>query len=188
MTSTPNQDEKRARLPRVGRYTVLFMVATGAVGMLLHNSRTYSRRIRDSIVFSIIGSYPIALRLIRNYHVSGGGTDRKMVFHPVTLAHIQVALWTISTWILPARIPGITGGLVLLMAVSGLLFLNFTRLRKEGSLNGVGKNERYSGRLSFLLFITMGPFSAVAVVIALFSLAGKENQYKMTEPEHISSK
>ena len=42
--------------------------------------------------------------------------------------------------------------------------------------------------LSFLLFIIMGPFSAVAVVIALFSLAGKENQNKMTEPAHISSK
>lgn len=40
--------------------------------------------------------------------------------------------------------------------------------------------------LSFLLFIIMGPFSAVAVVIALFSLAGKENQNKMVEPASIS--
>lgn len=36
--------------------------------------------------------------------------------------------------------------------------------------------------LSFILFIVMGPFSAVAVVVALFSLAGKENQSKMVEP------
>ncbi len=40
--------------------------------------------------------------------------------------------------------------------------------------------------LSFLLFIIMGPFSAVAVVIALFSLAGKENQGKMVEPASVS--
>ena len=40
--------------------------------------------------------------------------------------------------------------------------------------------------LSFLLFIIMGPFSAVAVVIALFSLAGKESQNKMVEPVSIS--
>ncbi len=40
--------------------------------------------------------------------------------------------------------------------------------------------------LSFLLFIVMGPFSAVVVVIALFSLAGKENQSKMVEPASIT--
>ncbi len=36
--------------------------------------------------------------------------------------------------------------------------------------------------LSFLLFLVMGPFSAIAVLIGLFSLASEENRQKMTEP------
>ena len=37
--------------------------------------------------------------------------------------------------------------------------------------------------LSFLLFLVMGPFSAVAVIIALFSLAGEEQRQGMSEPD-----
>ena len=39
--------------------------------------------------------------------------------------------------------------------------------------------------VSLLLFLLMGPFSAVAVVIGLFSLASEENRKKMTEPASI---
>ncbi|HEB50164.1 MAG TPA: hypothetical protein ENI89_06105 [Desulfobulbus sp.] len=39
--------------------------------------------------------------------------------------------------------------------------------------------------LSFLLFIIMGPFSAIAVVIGLCSLASEENRNRMIEPEGI---
>ncbi len=39
--------------------------------------------------------------------------------------------------------------------------------------------------LSFLLFIIMGPFSAIAVVIGLCSLAGEENRSRMIEPESV---
>ncbi len=39
--------------------------------------------------------------------------------------------------------------------------------------------------LLFLLFIVMGPFSAIAVVIGLCSLANEENRNRMIEPESI---
>ena len=39
--------------------------------------------------------------------------------------------------------------------------------------------------LSFLLFVIMGPFSAIAVVIGLCSLASDENRNRMVEPESI---
>ena len=39
--------------------------------------------------------------------------------------------------------------------------------------------------LSFLLFLLMGPFSAVAVIIGLCSLANKENRDKMIEPASL---
>jgi len=36
--------------------------------------------------------------------------------------------------------------------------------------------------VSFLLFIVMGPFSVIAVLYGLWSLASGENREKMTEP------
>lgn len=36
--------------------------------------------------------------------------------------------------------------------------------------------------LSFLLFLVMGPFSVIAVLYGLWSLANSENREKMTEP------
>jgi hypothetical protein len=36
--------------------------------------------------------------------------------------------------------------------------------------------------ISFLLFIVMGPFSVIAVLYGLWSLANGENREKMTEP------
>ena len=39
--------------------------------------------------------------------------------------------------------------------------------------------------VSFLLFLLMGPFSAVAVLIGLCSLASEENRKKMSEPARI---
>lgn len=36
--------------------------------------------------------------------------------------------------------------------------------------------------VSFLLFLVMGPFSVIAVVYGLWSLASEENRQKMIEP------
>ena len=36
---------------------------------------------------------------------------------------------------------------------------------------------------SLVLFLVMGPFSAIAVIPALFSLCSKENRQAMQEPE-----
>ena len=36
--------------------------------------------------------------------------------------------------------------------------------------------------ITFLLFILMGPFSAIAVVYGLWALGSKENREKMVEP------
>lgn len=39
--------------------------------------------------------------------------------------------------------------------------------------------------LTFVLFLLMGPFSAVAVLIGLGSLASEENRERMTEPAQL---
>ena len=39
--------------------------------------------------------------------------------------------------------------------------------------------------VSFLLFLLMGPFSAIAVIIGLCSLASEDNRNKMIEPASV---
>jgi len=52
--------------------------------------------------------------------------------------------------------------------------------RKSASLSGLG--EAFWFCLCLLLFLLLGPFSAVVVIIGLFSLAGEENRSRMAEP------
>ena len=39
--------------------------------------------------------------------------------------------------------------------------------------------------LTFFLFLLMGPFSAIVVLIGLGSLASEKNREQMTEPAHL---
>jgi len=82
-----------------------------------------------------------------------------------------------------------------------------SRTQKEAKMNAVNHNIRNSSRveahlpvlrslanrvsqlsealwlcITFLLFIVMGPFSIIAVVYGLWSLASGENREKMVEP------
>jgi len=66
--------------------------------------------------------------------------------------------------------------------------------KKDGGLSLVNRAVTLSAKLSeffwfclsFLLFIIMGPFSAVAVVIGIWNLAGDENcRQNMVEPANI---
>lgn len=45
-----------------------------------------------------------------------------------------------------------------------------------------GLSEPFWFCVSFLLFLLMGPFSAVAVIVGLCSLASEENRNKMRAP------
>jgi hypothetical protein len=66
--------------------------------------------------------------------------------------------------------------------------------KKDGGLSLINRvaslaavvSESFWFCLSFLLFIVMGPFSAVAVVIGIWNLAGDENcRQNMVEPANI---
>ena len=50
-------------------------------------------------------------------------------------------------------------------------------------LNHIAKTFWFG--LSFLLFLLLGPFSAVIVLIGLGSLASEENRERMTEPARL---
>ena len=45
-----------------------------------------------------------------------------------------------------------------------------------------GLSEPFWFCVSFFLFLLMGPFSAIAVIVGLCSLASEENRNKMREP------
>jgi phosphotransferase system glucose/maltose/N-acetylglucosamine-specific IIC component len=48
-----------------------------------------------------------------------------------------------------------------------------------------GLSEPFWFVVSFLLFLLMGPFSAIAVLIGLCSLASEEHRNKMSEPARV---
>ena len=63
-------------------------------------------------------------------------------------------------------------------------------IKNDGGHSTLGKartllsalSEAFWFCLSLILFLLMGPFSAVAVIIGLCSLASEENRSRMVEP------
>jgi hypothetical protein len=120
----------------LARYVGVALVVTGIIGLLVLARRTYYRRLLDCLVFGILSSLPMAVFVIRNHMVSGGASDMKMGFHPITFKHIGVGLDTVSCWLMPEAIP-FTIRVSSLTAAAGLLafltLLLWSRRRSGGS-------------------------------------------------------
>lgn len=150
------------------RYIGVALIATGFAGLILLNKGKYTKRILDSILFSAISSYPIALWAHRNYQIVGRATDREMIFHPFDLVRIEVGLNTISMFILPPNFSSVAAGIILLSGVLGLLVFNLARLGKRGRKNDIDKPERNSKNISLLLCIFLFFYLAVLIVSMSF--------------------
>jgi hypothetical protein len=60
------------------------------------------------------------------------------------------------------------------------------RFRVRACLSGIARHsEKIWFCVTFLLFLVMGPFSAIAVLGGLFSLAGEEQRAAMSEPPRL---
>ncbi len=113
------------------RYPGIAFVATGIVGLLFLNTKTPRDRIRDACTFLAISSLPTALWMTRNMYVAESLTNRKAAFHPITANKISVGLHTVSTWIVPTKLSGVSAGIIIVAAISGVAILHRILAQRE---------------------------------------------------------
>lgn len=124
-------------LATLTRYPGVALIVAGVVVLLLFDSgEPYRKRLAKAAIFAVISTLPIGLWVLRNLYVGGSAGGRELAFHPITIQHIVSALFNMSAWLVPPRIPGVPGvarhALVLAVVAAGLLLgVVLARQRRE---------------------------------------------------------
>ncbi len=128
------------------RYAGLALVATFLVALVIIH-HTWRRRLISAGIF-LAGFLPWALGwAIRNELVAGNATNRTFVWHPITAANFETALYNISTFLMPVepwrrelfKAPGIF--LVLTVLILGaVLFWAAVKARKQLAASEAAKS------------------------------------------------
>jgi len=84
------------------RYAGIAVLAAGLAALLRYDTR---RRI-SGFVFGVIACAPAALWTLFTTLRTGNPVHRELAFHPVGPADVLAAARTVSTWLLPAVVPG----------------------------------------------------------------------------------
>jgi len=83
------------------RYAGIVYVLTGVLWLALPGRRNLYGKVRDAAVFGAVCIVPMALWMARNLTLSGGATNRALVFHPLTARFLSSAGTALSRWTLP---------------------------------------------------------------------------------------
>ena len=104
------------------RYAGLAFVGAAVLALLLFDKRPLRQRLVNGLLFGLVAGLPLGLWLLRNRLLTGTGTSRQLVFHPIQMGHIQQAVDTFSSWLLlPLRLPGLVKlGLLAMLLLGGL--------------------------------------------------------------------
>jgi 4-amino-4-deoxy-L-arabinose transferase-like glycosyltransferase len=119
------------------RYAGLALTATFVLAlMILH--RTWRRRLNSTGVY-LLGALPWAVGwAIRNEMVGGSVTNRVLVWHPITAANFDAALYNISTFLMPVeawrrelfKAPGVFI-LATVLILGGVLIWSLVKAREQ---------------------------------------------------------
>jgi 4-amino-4-deoxy-L-arabinose transferase-like glycosyltransferase len=126
-----------AALAFLTRYVGVVLVGTGACALLCFDERgerERRRRFADALLFGFTGCLPMLLWMLRNSLLSGDATDRRFVFHPVSLSQLASALSTVSTWLLLGKVRTGVRAAVFLFEIACLLALSVFLWRKQGGM------------------------------------------------------
>jgi len=108
------------------RYVGLTAITTGVIAIFIFGLGKIGRRIKDALIFSFLGIFPILIWYVRNYILTGTTTNRSIAFHPPTSERLLSGLTTINAWMLPGGIPaGIRPIAIVVIVIGGLFLLVF---------------------------------------------------------------
>jgi len=94
-----------ASLAFLSRYAGVALVATGALGVLCFGESGRRNRVKDTLVFTALSSFPMTLFIVRNWLSARGslGEVRAFMFHPPRPEQVRLALNTLWGWLVPDR-------------------------------------------------------------------------------------
>ncbi|MCI0469788.1 MAG: glycosyltransferase family 39 protein, partial [Nitrospirae bacterium] len=113
------------------RYPGIVLVMTGMAGLICLGRKSCQKKAIDALLFGVLSCLPIGLWVIRNKMIAGTATNRSMVYHPISMRHINNLLFTLSGWLLPPSVPNVIRNMVLLLVFAGSIIAGFLILQQQ---------------------------------------------------------
>jgi flagellar biosynthesis protein FliQ len=124
------------------RYVGISLVGT-ALLMLLLRRTSWRRRLVDIGLFLTLSLIPVILWWLRNVSLTGNFADRRLIWHPITYAHVKALVLHFVEWFVPAEFIGsgiqAVGLLLILTAIGAALVVRMHgagrltyRFRRQG--------------------------------------------------------
>lgn len=86
------------------RYIGISLLLAGGIIWLVEAGKNIKLRLRNALIFSIVGILPLLLWMVRNQIVFGQPTNREFAWHLMPASMWNNMLNTILLWILPGRL------------------------------------------------------------------------------------
>jgi hypothetical protein len=140
-------------LAAVDRYVGLSLLVTGVLALLVEKGVPRRRKAWDVAILGGLSILPVAAWGIRNSLLTGGATNRVLVWHPLTRSQLKRPFGLLWGWVLPFKFthPALLAmiGAALALIVAALVVL---WVRRRRFATGGLKSIRRSG-LGFLLLL-----------------------------------
>lgn len=151
----------------LARYVGLAFVLTGVMAIVFVDPRPRYRKLAALAFFAALATGPLAVWMLYR------PTASKLVFHPPSAEYWRSGLETVSAWLIPNElpIPGPARGIVVLLALSGILALMLIAWRNRAPLPLRARNNPGDSKLAILLALFV-PGYLTTMLVAKFLFRG----------------
>lgn len=98
------------------RYAGLFLLASNAAALLVNGRQAIFRRLVSGALLGMLSLLPLAAWVLFNRTRGNSGTNREILWHPVSQAHLNRLLETVASWFHAPKVLGIVFLAVILAA------------------------------------------------------------------------
>lgn len=174
-------------LALLSRYASLPLILTGALGLLLFRPSRPLARLREALVFALMGLGPLALWVWHNWWVSGHSTNRHAVVHWISAKHFKQARTACLEWLhAPPKLPPGRQDLFLYAALGAALLLLALLAWKTFSPNRDAEGRPRPPRLPWLLLVFVSTYLGFLVVSISFFDVATPLDPRILAPVHVA--
>ncbi len=84
------------------RYAGAPLIATGFITIILFDKVNFPKKIKNTIIYSLISSLPVTLWIIRNMLIADNATGRTLTFHMIDFnKFLRGTTYAVATWLAP---------------------------------------------------------------------------------------
>jgi len=164
------------------RYVGLSLVLTGVI-LLLTSGKNLRRAVVKAAGFGLISMTPMAAWMTRNYLLTGNLANRRILWHPVGLAHLRALVlhgvnWLTPKWLIQGRLIAILLALVLAASLIALV----VRAYREDRLLGWRPMSRFEAILGLNVAVYL---AQLAISISFFD-ASTPVDNRILSPVYVS--